>query len=153
MPKLMVGIDLGTTMSVLSYIDPNGLGKPEISKTEQGKHITPSRVCFTGTEIIPGRNNCHHPEAKEFKREMGNSDYKFEANGNFYSAIELSSFVLEKLKHDAVANDLDVNDVVITVPAYFDDIRRVATKKAGEMAGLNVVRVINEPTAAALFYG
>ncbi len=152
MSNIMVGIDLGTTMSVLSYIDPNGLGKPDISKTKEGAHLTRSMVYFHNAKVIVGSQNSGGSEAREFKRYMGSSDYKFEANGKSYTPTDLSSLVLKKLKEDASANGLDVRDVVITVPAYFDEIRRVATKKAGEMAGLNVVSVINEPTAAALFY-
>jgi len=153
MSNVIVGIDLGTTMSVLAYIDPKGLGKPEISKTQEGLHLTPSRICFGDDEIKVGIKNCLNGLlAKEFKRDMGNKEYQFTAYDNTYSPIELSSFVLEKLKNDAISSGLAVHDVVITVPAYFDEIRRSATKKAGELAGLNVVSVINEPTAAALFY-
>lgn len=115
--------------------------------------MTPSRVCFSDAMMKVGMKNCPSGVlAKEFKRDMGNKDYKFEANGTAYSPVELSSFILKKLKDDAISSGLDIQDVAITVPAYFDEVRRSSTKKAGELAGLNVVSVINEPTAAALFY-
>ncbi len=149
-----VGIDLGTTMSALAYVDISGIdSKPEISKTKEGLHLTRSIVCLdNNNDIRVGSINCNGNTAKMFKRYMGDKNYTVDINGREYSPIELSSFVLKKLKEDAENNGIAVKDVVITVPAYFDEERRVATKEAGKMAGLNVVSIINEPTAAALFY-
>jgi len=154
----VVGIDLGTTNSAIAYVD--SYKKPIIIKNAEGESITPSVVCFDGSSIIVG------DEAKElqalgtyevaafFKRQMGDDTFSLEINGKSYTATDLSSFVLKKLKQDA--EDFlgeKVTDVVITVPAYFKDKERTATIEAGKKAGLNVLQVINEPTAAAAAYG
>lgn len=158
-----IGIDLGTTYSAVAYM--NDEGKPEILPNSEGKNTTPSVVMFPdtngGEEPLVGemakRTAAASPlDVVQFvKRQMGNPDYRFiSSNGNSYSAEEISAVILKKLKSDAeMALGEEITDAVITVPAYFDDARRVATKQAGRIAGLNVLRVLNEPTAAAISCG
>ncbi len=152
----IIGIDLGTTMSAIAKL--NSVGKPEIIANSEGERITPSVVLFkSNNEIKTGKaaksEAGNEPEnvAKEFKREMENTDYNFSANGKSFSAPELSSFILKKLVKDASKVE-SINDVVISVPAYFKELQRDATIEAGKLAGLNVLNIINEPTAAALYY-
>ncbi len=158
-----IGIDLGTTYSAVAIIQPNG--KPEIIPNSEGQNITPSVVLFpetkSGEEPMVG-DMAKHSAAKfpldvvQFvKRQMGDPNWRFEStNGNTYTAEEISAIILKRLKNDAeLALGEKVRDAVITVPAYFDDARRTATKQAGRIAGLNILRVLNEPTAAALSYG
>lgn len=156
-PRLCVGIDLGTTNSLVSVFRD---GKPELIPNAHGKLLTPSVVgVLPSGEIVVGQTakelRVTDPEAcvSCFKRFMG-QDRKFSLRGKEFTPHELSSLVLRSLRDDAsAALGERVTDAVITVPAYFNDHARQATRLAGEMAGLNVRRMINEPTAAALVYG
>ncbi|MFE9684403.1 molecular chaperone DnaK [Streptomyces sp. NPDC006285] len=159
-----VGIDLGTTNSVVAVLEG---GEPTVVANAEGARTTPSVVAFAkNNEVLVGevakRQAVTNIErtARSVKRHMGNPSWRFPdsdsgtIDGTRYRAQELSARVLQKLKRDAEAYlGEDVTDAVITVPAYFDDTQRQATKEAGEIAGLNVLRIINEPTAAALAYG
>jgi molecular chaperone DnaK len=154
----VVGIDLGTTNSVVSTMEG---GEPVVIPNAEGARTTPSVVAFSKQgEVLVGeiakRQAITNPDrtVRSVKREMGRKDWNFAADGKDYLPQQISSFVLQKLKRDAEAYLGDkVEEAVITVPAYFDDSQRQATKEAGEIAGLNVLRIINEPTAAALAYG
>ncbi|MET8247826.1 molecular chaperone DnaK [Streptomyces sp. NPDC005202] len=157
-----VGIDLGTTNSVVSVLEG---GEPTVITNTEGARTTPSVVAFAKNgEVLVGevakRQAVTNVErtARSVKRHMGDHSWRFPENGDIdgkrYTAQEISARVLQKLKRDAEAYlGEKVTDAVITVPAYFDDTQRQATKEAGEIAGLNVLRIINEPTAAALAYG
>jgi molecular chaperone DnaK len=149
-----IGIDLGTTYSAIAYI--NTEGKSEIITNSEGERITPSVVLFEDDSIVVGSyaKTVAVSEGERvvqfIKRRMG-SDYRINQNGRDYTPEEISALILKKLKKDAEAFlNTTIRDVVITVPAYFDDKRRIATKTAGEIAGFNVLQIINEPTAAAL---
>jgi molecular chaperone DnaK len=152
-----VGIDLGTTNSVVSVVQG---GEPEVLLNSEGARTTPSIIAFTKTgERLVGdlakRQAVLNAERtiRSIKREMG-TRHRTSVDGKDYSPEEISAMVLSKLKADAEARLGEaVTDAVITVPAYFDDSQRQATKTAGEIAGLNVLRIINEPTAAAIAYG
>ena len=152
-----VGIDLGTTNSVVAAVQG---GDPEVLLNSEGSRLTPSIVAFTKTgERLVGdlakRQAVLNPQRtiRSIKRKMGTRD-RVDIDGKEYSPEEISAMILSKLKADAEARLGDtVTDAVITVPAYFDDSQRQATKTAGEIAGLNVLRIINEPTAAAIAYG
>ncbi|MDB6150164.1 MAG: dnaK 2 [Chthoniobacter sp.] len=155
-----VGIDLGTTFSAVAHVDQ--YGKPQIIPNAESERMTPSVILFEDFEAIVGttarQNAVAEPEkiVDFVKREMGKSKDRFHRafNGRNYSAEELSALILRKLKNDAEKYlGEPITDAVITVPAYFGDTERVATVNAGRLAGLNVLRVINEPTAAALAYG
>jgi len=155
-----IGIDLGTTFSAVSHID--GYGKPQIIPNSENERITPSVILFDGSNVIVGTlaKNNSVAEAEKIvdfiKREMGKPKDQFnrEFNGRMYSAEELSALILKKLKADAEKYLKEqVTDAVITVPAYFNDAERTATITAGQLAGLNVLQLVNEPTAAALAYG
>ncbi len=155
-----VGIDLGTTFSAVAHID--AYGKPQIIPNAESERITPSVVLFDGSNAIVGtiakNNTVAEPEkiVDFVKREVGKSKEQFhrEFGGINYSAEELSALILKKLKSDAEKYlKVPVTDAVITVPAYFNDSERTATITAGRLAGLNVLQIINEPTAAALAYG
>ncbi|MDZ7677508.1 MAG: molecular chaperone DnaK [Acidimicrobiales bacterium] len=156
MPKA-VGIDLGTTNSVVSVLEA---GDPVVIPNSEGSRTTPSVVAFSkGGEVLVGevakRQAITNPDRtiRSVKRHMG-TDWKTEVDGKAYTAQEISARTLQKLKRDAEAYLGDsVDQAVITVPAYFDDAQRTATKEAGQIAGLEVLRIINEPTAAALAYG
>jgi molecular chaperone DnaK len=156
MPKA-VGIDLGTTNSVVSVLEA---GDPVVIPNAEGSRTTPSVVAFSkGGEVLVGevakRQAITNPDRtiRSVKREMGTS-WSIEIDGKKYTAQEISARTLMKLKRDAEAYLGDtVSQAVITVPAYFDDAQRTATKEAGQIAGLEVLRIINEPTAAALAYG
>jgi molecular chaperone DnaK len=152
-----VGIDLGTTNSVVSVLEA---GDPVVIPNSEGSRTTPSVVAFSkGGEVLVGevakRQAITNPDRtiRSVKRHMGTS-WTTEVDGKKYTAQEISARTLMKLKRDAEAylND-SVTQAVITVPAYFDDAQRTATKEAGQIAGLEVLRIINEPTAAALAYG
>ncbi|AMW13995.1 molecular chaperone DnaK [Streptomyces qaidamensis] len=157
-----VGIDLGTTNSVVAVLEG---GEPTVIANAEGARTTPSVVAFAKNgEVLVGevakRQAVTNVErtARSVKRYMGDAHWRFPAEGDVdgtrYRAQELSARVLQKLKRDAESYlGEDVTDAVITVPAYFDDSQRQATKEAGEIAGLKVLRIINEPTAAALAYG
>jgi molecular chaperone DnaK len=149
-----IGIDLGTTYSAMAYI--NADGKSEIIPNADGERITPSVILFEEDNIVIGSyaKSVAVSEGEKvvqfIKRRMGD-DYRTTQNGKEYTPEEISAFILKKLKQDAEAFlNTTIRDAVITVPAYFDDKKRIATKTAGEIAGLNVLRIINEPTAAAL---
>ncbi|MFD7294065.1 molecular chaperone DnaK [Streptomyces sp. NPDC059897] len=159
-----VGIDLGTTNSVVAVLEG---GEPTVIANAEGARTTPSIVAFARTssaEVLVGevakRQAVTNVErtARSVKRHMGDGSWHFpdtgDIDGHRYSAQELSARVLQKLKRDAESYlGEDVTDAVVTVPAYFDDAQRQATKEAGEIAGLKVLRIVNEPTAAALAYG
>ncbi|MEV5981230.1 molecular chaperone DnaK [Streptomyces sp. NPDC052114] len=157
-----VGIDLGTTNSVVAVLEG---GDPTVVANAEGARTTPSVVAFAKSgDVLVGevakRQAVTNVErtARSVKRHMGDGSWRFpdsgSVNGTRYTAQELSARVLQKLKRDAESYlGEDVTDAVVTVPAYFDDTQRQATKEAGEIAGLNVLRIINEPTAAALAYG
>src|ERR1700736_6701757 len=155
-----IGIDLGTTFSAIAHID--AYGKPQIIPNAESERITPSVILFDGSNVIVGttaKNNAVAEPEKivDFvKREMGKPKEQFhrEFGGKIYLAEELSALIITKLKVDAEKYlDQPVTDAVITVPAYFNDAERTATITAGQLAGLNVLQIINEPTAAALAYG
>jgi len=156
MPKA-VGIDLGTTNSVVSVLEA---GEPVVIPNAEGGRTTPSVVGFSKSgEVLVGevakRQAITNPDRtiRSVKRHMGTS-WSIEIDGKKYNAQEISARILQKLKRDAESYLGDtVNQAVITVPAYFDDAQRTATKEAGQIAGLEVLRIINEPTAAALAYG
>src|ERR1700688_1333870 len=156
MPKA-VGIDLGTTNSVVSVLEA---GEPVVIPNAEGGRTTPSVVGFSKSgEVLVGevakRQAITNPDRtiRSVKRHMGTS-WSVDIDGKPYTAQEISARILGKLKRDAEAYLGDtVTQAVITVPAYFDDAQRTATKEAGTIAGLEVLRIINEPTAAALAYG
>src|SRR4051812_21191333 len=153
-----VGIDLGTTNSVVSILEA---GEPVVIPNSEGSRTTPSVVGFSKNgEILVGevakRQAITNPDRtiRSVKRHMGEKDWSVDVDGKAWTAQEVSAQILLKLKRDAEAYLGDsVNQAVVTVPAYFDDAQRQATKEAGQIAGLEVLRIINEPTAAALAYG
>ncbi|MBQ5884804.1 MAG: Hsp70 family protein, partial [Clostridia bacterium] len=153
----IIGIDLGTTNSCVAVIEG---GEPVVIANAEGMRTTPSVVAFSKTgERLVGqvakRQAITNPDRTiaSIKREMG-SNYKVSVDGKDYTPQEISAIVLQKLKADAEAYiGSSVTEAVITVPAYFTDAQRQATKDAGRIAGLDVKRIINEPTAAALAYG
>jgi molecular chaperone DnaK len=153
-----VGIDLGTTNSAVAVLEG---GEPTIIANAEGGRTTPSVVAFSkGGEVLVGeiakRQAVTNADRtiRSVKRHMGTDWASDDIDGKKYTAQEISARTLMKLKRDAEAYlGEDVTDAVITVPAYFDDHERQATKEAGEIAGLNVLRIVNEPTAAALAYG
>src|SRR6266478_3923265 len=158
--RKVVGIDLGTTFCAVSHIDM--YGKPQIIPNSESERLTPSVILFDGATVIVGTlaKNNSVAEAERIvdfvKREIGKPKEQFqrEFNGKVYSAEELSALILRKLKADGEKYLKEpVTDAVITVPAYFNDAERTATITAGQLAGLNVLQIINEPTAAALAYG
>ena len=151
-----VGIDLGTTNSVVAVLEG---GEPAVIANAEGNRTTPSIVAFKGSEVLVGelakRQAITNPDntIRSIKREIGTS-WKKSFEGKEYTPQEISARILQKLKTDAEAYlGEDVTEAVITVPAYFNDAERQATKEAGKIAGLNVLRIINEPTAASLAYG
>jgi len=151
-----VGIDLGTTNSVIAVLEG---GEPTVVANAEGARTTPSIVSFKDGEVLVGevakRQAITNPDqtVRSVKRHMG-TDWSIDINGKDYTAQEISARILMKLKRDAESYLGDtVADAVVTVPAYFNDSQRQATKEAGQIAGLNVLRIINEPTAASLAYG
>ena len=161
--KKAIGIDLGTTYSAVAVLQEDG--KPVILPNSEGRNTTASVVLFPDSngndEPLVGEMAKHSAataplDVVQFvKRQMGDPHWKFEStNGHSYTAEVVSAIILKKLKMDAeMALGMPITDAVITVPAYFDDARRMATKQAGKIAGLNVLRVLNEPTAAAMSFG
>jgi molecular chaperone DnaK len=151
-----IGIDLGTTFSAMAVLEG---GKPVIISNSEGTRTTPSIIHIKDDEIIVGqvaRNQAivdPKHTIRSIKRKMGTNE-KLEIDGKEYTPEQLSAMILQKMKRDAEAYlGQPVKNAVVTVPAYFNDSQRQATKNAGEIAGLNVLRIINEPTAAALAYG
>jgi molecular chaperone DnaK len=153
-----VGVDLGTTNSVVAVLEA---GEPVVIPNAEGARTTPSVVGFSKTgEILVGevakRQAITNPDrtVRSVKRQMGERDWSVDIDGKGWTPQEISAQILTKLKRDAESYLGDtVTQAVITVPAYFDDAQRQATKEAGQIAGLEVLRIINEPTAAALAYG
>src|SRR3954464_2769633 len=153
-----VGIDLGTTNSVVSVLEG---GEPTVIANAEGSRTTPSVVAFAKNgEVLVGevakRQAVTNADRtiRSVKRHMGESSWKENIDGKDFTPQQISAFILQKLKRDAESYlGETVTDAVVTVPAYFEDAQRQATKEAGEIAGLNVLRIINEPTAAALAYG
>ncbi len=153
----VIGIDLGTTNSCVAVVEGS---QPEVIVNSEGMRTTPSVVAFTkdGERLVGSvaqRQTAMNPDRtfSSIKRHMG-TDWRAHVDGKTYSPQELSAMILRKLRTDAEQYlGTTINDAVITVPAYFNDMQRQATKDAGKIAGLNVLRIINEPTAAALAYG
>ncbi|MGO3328200.1 molecular chaperone DnaK, partial [Gordonia sp. (in: high G+C Gram-positive bacteria)] len=153
-----VGIDLGTTNSVVSVLEG---GEPTVIANAEGSRTTPSVVAFARNgEVLVGQPAKNQAVTnvdrtiRSVKRHMGDGDWTVEVDDKKYTPQEISARTLMKLKRDAEAYlGEDVSDAVITVPAYFNDAQRQATKESGQIAGLNVLRIVNEPTAAALAYG
>ncbi len=154
----LIGIDLGTTNSAIALV--NEFGKAEIIPNKEGERITPSVVLFDDDQIIVGsiakQSSVAEPDrtVSSIKSQMGSLDYKFVYGQNEYKPEDISAMIIRKLIEDAESflND-KITDVVITVPAYFNDNQRKATIDAGKISGVNVTQIINEPTAAALTYG
>ena len=153
----IIGIDLGTTNSCVAVMEG---GKPVVIPNAEGMRTTPSVVAFTknGERLVgePAKRQAvtnADRTISSIKRHMG-TDYKVSIDGKDYTPQEISAMILQKLKTDAESYlGEKVTQAVITVPAYFNDAQRQATKDAGKIAGLSVERIINEPTAAALAYG
>ncbi|MDT7706922.1 MAG: molecular chaperone DnaK, partial [Pseudonocardiales bacterium] len=153
-----VGIDLGTTNSVVAVLEG---GEPTVIANSEGARTTPSVVAFARNgEVLVGQSAKNQAVTnvdrtiRSVKRHIGTGWTTDDVDGKKYSAQEISARVLQKLKRDAESYlGEEISDAVITVPAYFEDAQRQATKEAGQIAGLNVLRIVNEPTAAALAYG
>ncbi|MQA06467.1 MAG: Hsp70 family protein [Streptosporangiales bacterium] len=154
-----LGIDLGTTFSAVAVVGADGV--PAMVRSREGENITPSVVLFAGDQVLVGstasRTAATMPDdcVRFVKRFMGDPHWSFvDADGREYRPEEISAFILRRLADDAaMALGGQVDEVVVTVPAYFDDARRKATLDAAEIAGLNALRLVNEPTAAAVAYG
>ena len=152
-----VGIDLGTTISVVAYLDENG--RTQVARNTEGDSLTPSVVLFEDTEVIVGKEAKKASAVKSgavaeyVKRDMGKEFYSRPIHGEKLHPEVIQACILKKLKEDAAATVGANFEAVITVPAYFDEPRRKATADAGEMAGLGVLDIVNEPTAAALSFG
>ena len=163
----IVGIDLGTTFSALAVL--NAIGKPEIVPNADGERLTPSAIFFdeessdiirVGIEAINSRHLNAERSVRWIKRYMGDAKYRKKVDDKDWTPVELSALILKKLKQECSAEHgegprfagTQISDVVISVPAHFDEARRKATMDAGTMAGLNVIGIVNEPVAAALYY-
>jgi len=155
----IVGIDLGTTFSALSIL--NTIGRPEIIPNADGERLTPSVIFFdeenpdiirVGIEAINSRYLNAERSVRWVKRHMGDTNYHKSINSKDWAPVELSALILKKLKQDYSIEHGEICDAVVSVPAHFDEIRRKATMDAGIMAGLNVIGIVNEPVAAALYY-
>ena len=155
----IVGIDLGTTFSALSIL--NAIGKPEIIPNADGERLTPSAIFFdeensdivrVGIEAINSRHLNAQRSVRWIKRNMGDANYHRKIDSKDWTPVELSALILKKLKQDSSVEHGDICDAVISVPAHFDEVRRKATMEAGTIAGLNVIGIVNEPVAAALYY-
>jgi molecular chaperone DnaK len=155
----LVGIDLGTTFSALAIL--NAIGRPEIVPNADGDRITPSAIFFdednpdiirVGVEAINARHLNAQRSVRWIKRHMGDTDYYKEIDGKKWTPVELSALIMKKLKQECEAEHGEIRDVIISVPAHFDEVRRKASMDAGTMAGLNVIGIVNEPVAAALYY-
>ncbi|MFY9254747.1 MAG: Hsp70 family protein [Fuerstiella sp.] len=151
-----VGIDLGTTYSAIAYLDDDG--NPVVANNADGRPITPSVVLLDEDRVVVGpsfeRISVASPDQiiEAVKREMGNKDYHVEYQGKKLTPEFISALILKKMKQDAEEEIGPISNAVITVPYYFNDVRRKATQDAGRIAGLNVIDIINEPTAATLAY-
>ena len=150
---------MGTTFSALAIL--NEIGKPEIVPNADGERLTPSAIFFdednsnlirVGIEALNSRHLNAERSVRWVKRHMGDPNYRKNIDGKEWTPVELSSLLLKKLKQDCSAEHGEVRDAVISVPAHFDEFRRKATMDAGTMAGLNVIGIVNEPVAAALYY-
>jgi molecular chaperone DnaK len=152
-----VGIDLGTTFSVVAYLDD--LGRPTTLNNAEGDKITPSVVFFEGTDVVVGKEAAKaivtdaESIAECTKRDLGHRMFHKSLGGRQYPPEALEAFILNKLREDAKRTIGEFSKVVVTVPAYFDEVRRKATQDAGYMAGFEVMDIINEPTAAAVAFG
>jgi len=152
-----VGIDLGTTLSKLAYLDESG--RPVLVPNAEGELLTPSVVAFTKSSVLVGRDALRESLANparavlHVKRQMGNPKWRFKVDAETYTPETISALILKKVKQDAEVHIGPIHRAVITVPAYFDDARRKATEDAGAIAGLEVLDIVNEPTASALAYG
>jgi molecular chaperone DnaK len=155
----IVGIDLGTTFSALAIL--NAIGKPEIIPNADGERIMPSAIFFDeenaeliriGVEAINSRHLNAQRAVRWIKRHMGDTDYRKNIDGKDWTPVDLSSLILKKLVQDSSVEHGEIKDAVISVPAHFDEVRRKATMDAGALAGLNVIGIVNEPVAAALYY-
>jgi molecular chaperone DnaK len=155
----IVGIDLGTTFSALSIL--NAIGKPEIIPNADGERLTPSAIFFdeenpdivrVGIEAINSRHLNAQRSVRWVKRHMGDTNYVKTIDSKDWTPVELSALILKKLKQDCSVEHGEICDAVISVPAHFDEVRRKATMEAGQIAGLNVIGIVNEPVAAALYY-
>ncbi len=155
----LAGIDLGTTYSALAILNP--IGKPQIVPNADGERLTPSAIYFdeespsgirVGIEAINSRYINADRAVRWIKRHMGDADFHKTIDGHDWTPVELSALILKKLKQDAEIECGQIQDVVISVPAHFDEVRRRATMEAGQQAGFHVIGIVNEPVAAALFY-
>ncbi len=155
----IAGIDLGTTFSALAAL--NAIGKPEIVPNADGDRLTPSAIFFdeenhdlvrVGVEAINSRYLNVQRSVRWIKRHIGDANYIREIDGKKWTAVDLSALILKKLKQECSTENGEIRDAVISVPAHFDEIRRKATMDAGKLAGLNVIAIVNEPVAAALYY-
>jgi len=155
----IVGIDLGTTFSALAVL--NAIGRPEIVPNSDGDRLTPSAIFFdeenpeiirVGTEAINSRHLNAQRSVRWVKRHIGDANYHQRIDEKDWTAVELSSLILRRLKNDCSAELGEIRDAVISVPAHFDEVCRKATMDAGTLAGLNVIGIVNEPVAAALYY-
>ena len=152
-----IGIDLGTTFSVVARLDEQG--KPVTLVNAEGDRVTPSVVLFEGDDVVVGKEamkamveEAYHV-AECAKRDMGHRSFHKVLEGKRYPPEVIQAWVLNKLRTDSRQQIGPYSQVVITVPAYFDEIRRKATQDAGYMAGFEVMDIINEPTAAAVAFG
>ena len=155
----IAGIDLGTTFSAVAIL--NSIGKPEIVPNADGERITPSVIFFdeensniarVGIEALNSRHLNPERSVRWIKRHMGDKNYRKNIDGKDWTPVELSSLILKKLRQECSSENGQIYDAVISVPAHFDEVRRKATMDAGTMAGLNVIGIVNEPVAAALYY-
>jgi molecular chaperone DnaK len=157
--RTIAGIDLGTTFSALAVL--NAIGKPDIVPNADGDRLTPSAIFFdeenadlvrVGVEAINCRYLNVQRSVRWIKRHIGDASFVKEVDGRKWTAVDLSALILKKLKQECSNEERQVNEVVISVPAHFDEIRRKATMDAGTLAGLKVIGIVNEPVAAALYY-
>ncbi|MCA9271281.1 MAG: Hsp70 family protein [Planctomycetales bacterium] len=154
---MAVGIDLGTTFSVVAYLDD--LGRPVTLQNGEGDKVTPSVLLFEGNDVVVGKEAVkafatdYAAIAECAKRELGHRTFEKSLGGRQYPPEALEAWILNKLRIDAQAQIGPFQKAVVTVPAYFDEVRRKATQDAGYMAGLDVMDIINEPTAAAVAFG
>ena len=158
MSKYVFGIDLGTTYSCIARVDETG--RAEVIKNLEGENVTPSVVAFEDDSVIVGSDAKDESSIKPettvmlVKSYMGKKTSMIDYNGEPKMPEEISSYILKKLARDTSEQlGVEVKDVVITCPAYFGTAERTATKNAGKIAGLNVLEIISEPTAAAIYYG